>query len=110
MRLSGYATALAFTGAIGAGWATSYAGDLVVHQLDLKFAPGNMIVKVGDTVTFTNDDTMFHNVFSLSDAKSFDLGMFAKGHSKDVVFDKAGTVEVECAIHPMMKMTIEVEG
>ena len=110
MRLSSFATALALAGAMGAGWATSYAGDLVVHQQDLKFAPGIMTVKVGDTVTFTNDDTMFHNVFSLSDAKSFDLGMFATGHSKNVVFDKAGTVEVECAIHPMMKMTIEVKA
>jgi plastocyanin len=47
-------------------------------------------------------------VFSLSDPKTFDLGSYAQGQAKKVVFDKPGTVEVECAIHPDMKMNVEV--
>ena len=57
---------------------------------------------------FTNEDSFFHNVFSLSDAKMFDLGSYAKGKSKSVVFDQAGKIEVECAIHPSMHMVLEV--
>ena len=59
-------------------------------------------------VSFKNEDPFFHNVFSLSDAKTFDLGSYPKGQSKSVTFDKPGTVEVECSIHPEMKMLIEV--
>jgi plastocyanin len=45
----------------------------------------------------------------LSDAKLFDLGSYPQGQSKPVTFDKPGTVEVECAIHPQMKITVEVK-
>jgi plastocyanin len=55
-----------------------------------------------------NDDPFAHNVFSLSDTKSFDLGSYPQGQGKSVVMDKAGLVEVECAVHPDMKMLIEV--
>jgi plastocyanin len=66
-------------------------------------------VKVGDVVEFRNLDPYFHNVFSLSDAMLFDLGSYPAGQSKSVTFDKPGKVEVECAIHPLMKMTVEVK-
>jgi len=67
-----------------------------------------MKVKVGDTVDFRNEDEIFHNVFSLSDTKSFDLGSYPKGQGRKVTFDKPGIVEVECSIHPEMHMKIEV--
>lgn len=70
---------------------------------------GQITVNVGDTVRFVNDDEFFHNVFSLSDAKLFDLGSFPKGDHRDVEFDTAGSVEVECALHPEMFITIIVE-
>ena len=66
-------------------------------------------IKKGDTVRFLNEDSFFHNVFSLSDAALFDLGSFPKGDSKEVVFEESGEVEVECAIHPNMKMVIDVK-
>jgi len=91
-------------GMIGVADATEY----VVAQSGKAFSVKKLAIKVGDTVKFINQDTMVHNVFSLSDAKSFDLGAYGPGASKSVVFDKPGTVEVECAIHPDMKMTIEV--
>lgn len=84
------------------------AAEFEVGQKDKQFTQKSLTVKVGDTVKFTNQDPFFHNVFSLSDLKTFDLGSYPKGESKSVTFDKAGTVDVECAIHPNMKMTIKV--
>jgi plastocyanin len=79
-----------------------------VAQKDKKFTKDKLTIKVGESVNFPNQDTFFHNVFSLSPIKIFDLGSYPKGQSRKVTFDKAGKVVVECAIHPEMKMTIEV--
>lgn len=49
-----------------------------------------------------------HNIFSLSEVQSFDLGTFAKGESRQVKLDKPGKIEVECAVHPEMKLVVEV--
>jgi plastocyanin len=86
----------------------------VVEQKDKTFIhkgtkAETLKVKVGAVVEFKNLDPYFHNVFSLSDAKLFDLGSYPQGQSRSVTFDKPGKVEVECAIHPLMKMTIEVK-
>ena len=83
--------------------------EFVVGQKDKKFTVASLKIKVGDKVFFKNEDAFFHNVFSLSDVKFFDLGSFPQGEQREVVFDTPGTVEVECAIHPSMKMVIEVE-
>ncbi len=85
------------------------AAEHTVGQKNKEFTESSLTIKVGDTVHFRNDDSFFHNVFSLSDAKFFDLGSFPQGESKSVVFDQAGEIEVECAIHPTMKMKITVE-
>ena len=87
----------------------AHAKDFEVQQKDKQFSQKSLTVKVGDAVSFKNEDTISHNVFSLSDAKTFDLGSYPQGQAKKVVFDKPGTVEVECAIHPDMKMNIEVQ-
>ena len=79
-----------------------------VGQVNKKFSVGVLKAKVGDTVTFRNDDDFAHNVFSLSDAQSFDLGSYKKGEVRNVKLTAPGTIEVECAIHPDMRMTIEV--
>lgn len=88
--------------------ASIHAADFVVDQKEKNFSALHMDIKVGDTVTFRNSDKFFHNVFSMSDIKTFDLGSYAQGKSKTVTFDTPGVVEVECAIHPNMKMTIAV--
>lgn len=85
------------------------AAEHVVNQKNRTFQPKKLVVKAGDSVKFSNDDPFSHNVFSLSDPKSFDLGSYGHGQSKSLVFDKAGTVEVECAVHPDMKMVVEVQ-
>ena len=68
-----------------------------------------LTVRVGDKVTFTNQDPFFHNIYSLSERQSFDLGSYPKGNQRSVVMEKSGTLKVECAIHPNMQMTIHVE-
>jgi hypothetical protein len=77
-------------------------------QRDEQFAPHVLPVFRGATVDFPNDDDVFHNVFSLSSAKTFDLGRFPKGSSKSEVFDKSGTVQVFCHIHSDMSAVVLV--
>lgn len=86
-----------------------HAAEYEIGQKDKKFTEKKLDIKVGDTVKFTNEDPFFHNVFSLSDNKTFDLGSYPKGKSKSVTFDKPGKIDVECAIHPTMHMVIEVK-
>jgi plastocyanin len=87
----------------------AWALDQVIDQKDKQFSKKALKIKVGDSVEFRNSDPFAHNIFSLSDTKSFDLGSYAQGQSKKVTFDKPGTVEVECSIHPSMQMVIEVD-
>jgi plastocyanin len=87
----------------------TFAAEHVVTQKAKAFSTKKLSVKVGDSIKFVNEDPFSHNVFSLSDAKSFDLGSYGQGGSKSIVFDKAGTVEVECAVHPDMKLVVEVQ-
>lgn len=88
--------------------AAAIGADHEVYQKDKKFEPLLLNINQGETVSFVNDDDIFHNVFSLSDAKLFDLGSYPKGESREVTFDQPGVIDVECAIHPTMKMTIKV--
>jgi plastocyanin len=85
------------------------AEEFEVGQKNKQFTTNEITIKVGDTVSFPNYDPFFHNIFSLSDIKTFDLGSYSKGETKKIVFDKAGKIDVECAIHPNMQMTINVE-
>jgi plastocyanin len=88
--------------------AAVWAADHVVGQKNRAFSTNNLKAKVGDTVSFRNDDPFFHNIFSLSETQSFDLGSYSQGQSKQVTLQKPGRIDVECAIHPEMKMVIEV--
>jgi plastocyanin len=103
------ALAVAFTAAASSGAGGALAAEHVVSQKGKAFSVVRLEVKVGDSVKFVNDDPFSHNVFSLSDVKSFDLGSFGQGLFKSISFDKPGTVEVECAVHPNMKLVIEVK-
>ena len=79
-----------------------------VSQRDRKFSVKKLQVQKGATVNFRNLDPFFHNVFSVTPGSEFDLGAYPQGESKPVTFKNPGTVEVECALHPEMKMTVEV--
>jgi plastocyanin len=86
-----------------------FAEEFEVAQKNKAFTVSELNIKAGDTVSFPNQDPFFHNVFSLSEVKSFDLGSYKKGETKKIVFDKPGVIEVECAIHPKMQMKINVK-
>ena len=88
---------------------SAFAADFLVDQKDKQFSNKLLKIKVGDAIEFRNSDPFAHNIFSLSDVKSFDLGSYPQGQSKKVIFDKPGKVEVECSIHPSMQMVVEVE-
>ena len=77
-------------------------------QQDTAFVPSVLYVPVGGTVSFPNGDPFFHNVFSYSSARRFDLGRYPQGQSKDVVFDEAGIVGVFCEVHEFMRAAIIV--
>ncbi|MBC8109192.1 MAG: methylamine utilization protein [Anaerolineae bacterium] len=75
-----------------------------VSQKDAQFSPKMVVVSVGQSVEFLNDEArpIEHNVFSNSPAKRFDLGLYGPGQSKSVVFDKPGPVALFCSIHRYM--------
>lgn len=78
-------------------------------QKNFAFAPDLVAVHVGGAVQFPNLDDMYHNVFSYSKAKRFDLGRFRKDEKPaSVVFDKPGVVTVHCEIHDRMRGIILV--
>jgi plastocyanin len=79
-----------------------------VQQLDRRFAPDLVVVPVGSTVSFPNMDPIFHNIYSLSKPKEFDLGSYDKGETRKVQFPKPGIVDVYCHLHPNMTATIVV--
>lgn len=73
-----------------------------VAQNRKQFEPRIAVVSVGSTVDFPNFDRVFHNVFSLSTPKPFDLGLYRRGKSKSVRFQQPGLVQIFCNIHPHM--------
>ena len=74
----------------------------VIEQRGKQFAPHVMAVPVGSTVSFPNFDAIYHNVFSISKTKAFDLGMYQKGELRELTFDKPGLVRLSCNIHSNM--------
>jgi plastocyanin len=77
-------------------------GRAVMDQRNEQFVPHVLAVMVGTVVEFPNSDKTYHNVFSLSKPKRFDLGRYAVGKSKSVRFDHPGVVRVFCDIHSHM--------
>lgn len=85
------------------------AREVVVTQKGQQFTPKALTLAVGDEVVFVNDDTGTHNVFSESPANTFDLKAQRPGTQTKVAFPKAGQVDVRCAIHPSMRLIVEVK-
>ncbi len=84
------------------------AKQRVVEQRDRQFLPRVMAVPVGSTVSFPNYDATFHNVFSSSDSKSFDLGLYKSGQAREVTFDKEGVIRLGCNLHANMSAFVIV--
>ena len=91
-----------------AGAAASRPASQTMQQISQSFLPHVLPVLKGTTVEFPNGDPIYHNVFSLSKAASFDLGRYPRGNSRVVRFDHPGVVKVFCHIHPDMSGIILV--
>lgn len=84
------------------------SGDLAMMQQDSAFSPAVLPIPVGATVAFPNGDPFYHNVYSYSKAKRFDLGRYPQGDSKDVAFEEVGVVEIFCEVHEEMRGAVFV--
>lgn len=101
-------------GAVGTNPIVAPTNPVVVNttrvmQQGAMFSPHVLPVVAGTTVEWPNNDQIFHNVFSVSDAKQFDLGLY-KGNPREkrVTFDKPGRVDVFCSIHANMHCVVLV--
>lgn len=85
-----------------------WSADHLVVLKNKAFAPETLVIKVGDSVTFRNDDPFDHNLTSLSPAKPFELDALGSGASHKISFDQAGKVQVDCAQHGAMHLNLQV--
>ncbi len=93
--------------------ANSASAKYEIIQNDKTFFFGGkrvvtMKIPVGETVQFHNEDKVFHNLYSLSDTKTFDLGTMKNGDIRKVTFDQRGEVEVQCAVHTDMLLVLDI--
>jgi plastocyanin len=79
-----------------------------VTMKNKQFAPQAIVIPVGATVDFPNDDAIYHNIFSVSKPNQFDLGLYKSGASESKTFSAPGEVKIFCNVHPQMTGTIMV--
>ncbi|HSL24448.1 MAG TPA: hypothetical protein VK886_23130 [Vicinamibacterales bacterium] len=84
------------------------SGRLELTQRGEAFDPSILVVPVGAEVKFPNADPVFHNVFSYSRPRRFDLGRYRRGEFKTVAFDRPGYVKVLCEVHKWMRAAVVV--
>jgi plastocyanin len=92
----------------GAEAPAAQSGGTQVSMKDIKFNPSKVNVKVGDTVTWTNDDSVGHDVTS-DTFKSGSAGGIGGGQTFSHKFDKAGTFKYKCTVHPGMTGEVDVK-
>ncbi|HVA28628.1 MAG TPA: carboxypeptidase regulatory-like domain-containing protein, partial [Candidatus Baltobacteraceae bacterium] len=79
-----------------------------MRNRDRTFIPPFVVIPVGSSIRFPNDDPFYHSIYSNSTADPFDIGYYGPGPGKSVVFNTTGVVEVHCHIHASMHATIVV--
>ena len=84
------------------------SGGASIKQINRRFYPDTLVVPVGTVVSFPNEDPIFHNLFSLSKVRSFDLGNYPKGDTRKLRFEKPGIIFINCHLHPNMAATVIV--
>ena len=80
----------------------------ILDQKNMRFIPHILTILAGTTVDFRNSDPLLHNVFSISPAKQFNLGLYPRGRVPAILFDKPGIVAILCKVHPEMSAYIIV--
>ncbi|MEX2527127.1 MAG: carboxypeptidase regulatory-like domain-containing protein [Gemmatimonadota bacterium] len=92
----------------GGGRVSAPTSPVQITQQDTSFVPPLTVVPVGAVAEFPNQDPFFHNVFSYSRPKRFDLGRYSQGESKEVEFDEPGYVKIFCEVHGWMRAGVLV--
>lgn len=85
-----------------------FGDTLELTQKGKAFEPSVLAVAVNSTVSFPNLDPFYHNVFSYSKTKRFDLGKYNQNKTRYITFDKPGIVHVFCEIHYSMRAYVHV--
>jgi plastocyanin len=98
-----YATSLGTPGP-----SRSPAQPPVMRQDHEQFSPHILVVQTGAAVSFPNDDTVSHHVYSFSKAKPFELPLYKGTAYPPIVFDQAGIIDLGCNIHDHMEAHILV--
>ena len=90
-----------------------YAKDHEVAQKDKKFTVQKLEIAANDKVVFTNEDPTTHHLMFKWNGKTVSQKQHKKGHAKykpfEYTFEKSGTTQVRCAIHPKMKLRVTVK-
>jgi plastocyanin len=73
-----------------------------IDQVNKRFVPRVTILRTGTAASFPNSDSIRHQVYSFSPAKTFSLKLYAGSPKEEVVFDKPGLVVLGCNIHDTM--------
>lgn len=85
------------------------AADFTIIQKNRTFSVREIAIKVGDQVTFVNNDGVTHNVYSETKGLEFEIELQPPGRSDIVRFSQPGVAKIECAIHPNMKLKVHVK-
>ena len=86
----------------------AHAADYRVGQRDKAFAPSELSIRVGDSVTFFNDDLGIHNIYSETAGHEFEIKRQSPRQFHTVTFPRAGTVVIGCKYHGQMKLVVTV--
>jgi hemoglobin len=89
-------------------WKKRTPKQRTIEQRNREFAPRMLAVSAGSTVSFPNFDPIFHNVYSTSHARAFDLGIYKNGETRDVTFAKEGLIRLGCNLHANMSAHLVV--
>jgi plastocyanin len=95
-------TATPSTGTTNTASAPAAPTPAVMDQRNRLFVPRLLVVAVGSSVQFPNNDTVSHQVYSFSPAKHFQLPLYKGEIHRPVVFDRPGLVVLGCNIHDSM--------
>lgn len=79
-----------------------------IRQEGLELRPRVVAIPAGSSIKFPNADNLFHNIFSYSKSKRFDLGRYPKGESKTETFDAKGQIDLRCEVHDWIRGYIHI--
>jgi plastocyanin len=90
------------------GTVAARPGHFRIYTHNKEFEPASLVIPLGSTISFPNQDEILHNVFSVTPRSSFDLGIYGEGKSADYTFRKTGLVLINCNVHQAMQANVLV--